>query len=500
MNKINKNSRRNNFFKKQTITLAFIFLISLGYFKFINYSLNFNKNPFIHNALILNTNKSYYSVEWFKTWDFGKHESSCLITASQDGKHIVASGYLGYCSPGDTEGSAFMVKLNDQGNYFWNKMLGGSQIIPVKALFGSDNKIYILISNIHGMLCDEFEYSLINFDKDGNLLYKIEYYENFNRNAYSMVIDSLENIYVVGHKWGKMFISKYDQLGNLIWNKDDNEVPILFDIDSDSYDNIFVINENSLMKFNPEGILLWKLSLSGSKKIRIDKNDKIYILTNSNLIKFDEDGNMLWHLSTNSSLIELDEENNIYLLESNELIKLDSNANKEFILSDNYIEAFYIDSEKNIYTTGIYNQDFFVKKYGIDTDRDGLTDWSEINIYETDPLINDTDNDSLPDGWEIKYELDPKIPSKDDDPDNDDLTNYEEYLNGTHPKIKDTDGDGYNDGIEVKKGTDPLDPYDHPRKNNFWDEFLVPIIIVIVGSVIVIVVIILVLIKNKLKE
>ncbi len=84
-----------------------------------------------------------------------------------------------------------------------------------------------------------------------------------------------------------------------------------------------------------------------------------------------------------------------------------------------------------------------------DSDSDGLLDGEEVNTYATDPLNEDTDSDSMPDGWEIDNSLDPLIDDTALDPDNDLLTNLEEFQYNTLPMNNDTDSDGLLDGEEV---------------------------------------------------
>lgn len=75
---------------------------------------------------------------------------------------------------------------------------------------------------------------------------------------------------------------------------------------------------------------------------------------------------------------------------------------------------------------------------------------------ETKPATTDSDNDSMPDSWEIQYGLNPNDPADAmDDPDFDQLKNNYEYKYGTDLKNPDTDGDGFRDGIEVQGGFNP---------------------------------------------
>ena len=102
-----------------------------------------------------------------------------------------------------------------------------------------------------------------------------------------------------------------------------------------------------------------------------------------------------------------------------------------------------------------------------DDDGDGLNSPDEVLVHRTDPLLPDTDGDTLNDGDEIANSTDPN----NDDTDNDGLTDAVETNTGvfvdandtgTDPNNPDTDGGLAPDGFEVQEGTDPHDPADDP--------------------------------------
>lgn len=92
-----------------------------------------------------------------------------------------------------------------------------------------------------------------------------------------------------------------------------------------------------------------------------------------------------------------------------------------------------------------------------DTDGDGLGDGAEVGIYGTDPGNPDYDGDGMPDGWEVSHGLNPSMDGDATaDPDEDGMSNVDEFLAGTDPNDDDTDGDGLGDWEEINvHGTDP---------------------------------------------
>lgn len=96
-----------------------------------------------------------------------------------------------------------------------------------------------------------------------------------------------------------------------------------------------------------------------------------------------------------------------------------------------------------------------------DSDKDGLTDYVEVENYGTSPHKADTDDDGLNDYFELfLMKTDPLILDNiaGEDPDNDGLTNEQESKYNTNPNSDDTDGDGLSDLREIELGTDPLLP------------------------------------------
>ena len=99
-----------------------------------------------------------------------------------------------------------------------------------------------------------------------------------------------------------------------------------------------------------------------------------------------------------------------------------------------------------------------------DTDGDGISDYNEIYVYGSNPLVPDMDDDGdgIPNDFEMQIGSNPNVADSDSDGDGipDALETY--VLKQIHecldPNNSDSDGDGYSDGIELILFLDPCQP------------------------------------------
>ena len=112
--------------------------------------------------------------------------------------------------------------------------------------------------------------------------------------------------------------------------------------------------------------------------------------------------------------------------------------------NDDSYDVNFLDSDDDM-LPDIYELKIGTDLNNKDTDNDGLTDFQEYIYTQTDPLIYDSVIEGIPDS--------------DIDTDEDGLSNIDEISRGTYPRTADTDEDGLSDYDEINVyDTDPLNP------------------------------------------
>ncbi|YCM45746.1 hypothetical protein V2O64_06925 [Verrucomicrobiaceae bacterium 227] len=84
--------------------------------------------------------------------------------------------------------------------------------------------------------------------------------------------------------------------------------------------------------------------------------------------------------------------------------------------------------------------------------------WETMAIDNLTVSIPDQDDDGLHDRYEEEHGLNKAVNDAADDPDEDGLSNLEEYARQTDPHDSDTDDDGIDDHSESNAGTNPINP------------------------------------------
>lgn len=117
--------------------------------------------------------------------------------------------------------------------------------------------------------------------------------------------------------------------------------------------------------------------------------------------------------------------------------------------------SYYMFDNNDSDGDGILNDEelsYGTNPFSPDTDLDLLTDYEEIYVHKTSPVLFDTDTDGLSDYEEISLKLDPNKMDTDDDK----LNDFEEVkIFNTFAHLPDSDFDGIIDSEEIKNSTNP---------------------------------------------
>ena len=329
-----------------------------------------------------------------------------------------------------------LVCLSSDGNLKWSTVASSTSHISIGVgnFDSNTSTIEIIIYDYGGISCYNMNgaklYSSINFSNiiTGFIL------ADLNDDFISEVILTTDrHVYCI------------DNTGEITWQhnaqRDLRNQPAVLDINGDdNLEILFGSGTYTLSCLDQDGLFLWNFALP---KIISDE------ITYADI---DGDGKVEIFLNVWDS---------IYCIEIQGTIT--SGKCQYFCSGGDPSRTNYLDSDGD-YLVDCMENHFSCDQEQEDMDGDGLKDGFEIYLYNTNPTTNDTDNDSLPDMWEVYSKLEATRNNTFEDPDGDGLTNIEEYTFSTDPLSYDTDNDDLNDHDEVY--IYPTSPTDNDTDND----------------------------------
>jgi len=251
---------------------------------------------------------------------------------------------------------------------------------------------------------------------------------------------------VVGSLDGKVYAID-GQTGMMLWEEllggEVSSSPALGDVDGDDYLDVAIgcMDGNVSLLNGDDGSRIWSSSIgspiySSPALGDIDGNGQLDVIVGDYLDSYHalsgNDGHIIWsyetgdHAQSAPALGDIDDDDRIEVI----------------VGSDDFsLHAIDVSNSGNrIFWQGHGGTTYFTRTRcvsEIDFDNDHLS-WYSEKYYGTSSADPDTDEDGMPDGWEVTHALNPLVDDSGGDPDGDGNTNLQEYLAGTNPRIDET--------------------------------------------------------------
>ena len=194
-----------------------------------------------------------------------------------------------------------LAKYNTSGTIQWQRILGGSgtETGYAVAIDSSDN-IYVA-GETDSTGAGSSDFLLAKYNTSGTIQWQRVLGGASGDAAYSVILDSSDNVYVVGETGSTgaggddFLLAKYNSSGTIQWQRvlggvgDDK----CFSAAIDSSDNLYVFgytastgagsNDFLLAKYNSSGVIQWQRVLGGAdneqgSSVAIDSSDNVYVL------------------------------------------------------------------------------------------------------------------------------------------------------------------------------------------------------------------------------
>ncbi|MHA1359647.1 MAG: SBBP repeat-containing protein, partial [Candidatus Helarchaeota archaeon] len=413
---------------------------------------------------------------WNVTWGISSWDLAHAVTIDINGSVYVVGEGMSY-SMGFED--AFLAKYNSSGTLLWNVTWGSvNQDMANAVTVDSNGFIYVAgRTDIAGFPTQNWDGFLLKFYPNGTKIWNYTWGGSGDDRFEGVALDSNGFIYTSGSTGTSSndgMLLKYAPNGTQLWiqtwgggSSDGFNAIAISSNDSiylAGYTNSYAIggSDGLLIKYDTDGNLLWNRTWGGGgdeyyRGLVVGSNGSIYTAgytssfgaggTDATFVKYASNGTLLWNQTWggggNDVYNDIARDSTGFLYLAGYTASFGAGGNDALI-----VKYLGLDSDgdglsdilENFYGTNPANPD---------TDNDGLLDGEEVLTYNTNATNPDTDWDLIPDGWEVLNSLNPLNNDSLSDPDNDSLSNLQEYQYNCNPQNPDTDSDGLNDSVEL---------------------------------------------------
>lgn len=241
----------------------------------------------------------------------------------------------------------FQVSPQPSAYLEWEQTYNEYQISGGQGIAVDNDNNVIIVGNYYNSSKESYDRVLLKYDNEGKMIWNQTLdHQVFGIN--SIGTDSLDNIYVVGEYEvnstnSDFFLSKYNSSGDLTWQRiwGGIEYDGAYSVCLDTLDNVYIVGISDsydlmgkvvILKYNSSGILKWSANWSCSDTdypcdIEIDLEGNIYITgynmvidtTNVFLVKLNSSGDLQWNKTWGGDYMHIgyslaiDSSNNVYL-------------------------------------------------------------------------------------------------------------------------------------------------------------------------------------------
>ena len=255
----------------------------------------------------------------------GSYSDSAYAVAVDRAGNIYSAGTTYSYGPGSPSCNALSIlKYSAQGNMMWQRLWwNGSSAQATGIAVDPSGNIYVT-GTLYTTCNGYWDGFLLKLDSTGSLVWQKTITQSLDSQFNALAVDGSGNVFVAGYYYtgpagfSDMLLMRFNATGGLVWQKawGGSQADSASGIVLDSSDNIYVVGQTSSFGFSGPRLALLKLDSSGNilfekmvgtgyeagTAVGLDSTGNIYAVGTANsgsssnilLVKFDPTGGPLW--------------------------------------------------------------------------------------------------------------------------------------------------------------------------------------------------------------